>query len=157
MKDFQQLLKSGSVVGINNSVPDYTRGILQSIGFKEFKSFLELHPDSPDYEKVKLESIDRMKISTRQYATTQITWLKNKLCKALVKDHEKGEGAIYILNATDLNKWESISSTAILFSESFLKNEPNNETTSDEELKMLVRPQTFQYSESWYFSRLICI
>jgi hypothetical protein len=70
-----------------------------------------------------------MKISTRQYATQQVTWLKNKLCRNILTEHESNNGAIYILDATYLDNWDTeISACALPLSECFMNNLPNSDT-----------------------------
>ncbi len=58
----------------------WCRGILQSIGFKEFEKFLQLTPasgerDSPAGEQMLKDAIDRMKTVTKQYARRQVILL----------------------------------------------------------------------------------
>ncbi|EDO16556.1 hypothetical protein Kpol_1064p38 [Vanderwaltozyma polyspora DSM 70294] len=69
-------------------------GVWQVIGFKEFLPWLEKEPNVslPD-------CVERMKIRTRQYAKSQVKWIK----KMLIPDIN---GDIYILDATDLEKWD---------------------------------------------------
>lgn len=53
----------------------WCRGVLQSIGFKEFEDFLQLSPserDSPNGQIMLNEAIEKMKIATRQYARRQV-------------------------------------------------------------------------------------
>ncbi|EUB64389.1 tRNA dimethylallyltransferase [Echinococcus granulosus] len=53
----------------------WCRGVLQSIGFKEFEDFLQLSPpkrDSPTGEMVLNEAIKKMKAATRHYARRQV-------------------------------------------------------------------------------------
>jgi tRNA dimethylallyltransferase len=69
-------------------------------------------PESDDYEKKMAQAIDRMKISTRQYAKRQVSWLKNKLLPAVhdaaaaAKDNNAAttsahpDVALYLLDAT---------------------------------------------------------
>lgn len=53
----------------------WCRGVLQSIGFKEFADYLQLSPferDSPSGEASLNEAIKKMKTATRQYARRQV-------------------------------------------------------------------------------------
>ena len=101
-------------------------------GFKEFHEFLKLPQDAADYENVKNEAIERMKIATRQYANKQVTWLQNKLCRSLVKEHAASNGALYVLNATNLEKWDThISPRAVSLAEGFLNGRENDESATD--------------------------
>ena len=50
---------------------DYTTGIFQSIGFKEFHNYLLLSPEDKDTDNGKEEfkkGVELLKIATRQYA-----------------------------------------------------------------------------------------
>jgi tRNA dimethylallyltransferase len=104
-------------------------------------------PTSLDYEKYKREGVERMKVSTRQYAKQQITWLKNKMCRGMRVEHEHQTGAIYILNATDLTKWDRIASNAVLLATSFLNNESNSDTLTDTGLGHLLDAPVHQLNE----------
>lgn len=61
--------------------PDYTKGIFQSIGFKEFHEYLILETQERESEKGKklLETgIENLKLVTRRYARKQIRWVTNR-------------------------------------------------------------------------------
>ncbi|KAJ3315715.1 hypothetical protein HDV04_002129 [Boothiomyces sp. JEL0838] len=97
MKEMRDKMKANQVVGLDSQ---YTRGVLQAIGFKEFDSYLnslDQGIDSPDLLKT---GIDEMKRGTRQYARRQVTWIKNKLAPECLIEHENGTGAFYLIDAT---------------------------------------------------------
>ncbi|KAH8664358.1 IPP transferase-domain-containing protein [Xylariales sp. PMI_506] len=67
---------------------DRTRGIWQSIGFKQFEPYLnaEKEGSSPqELEKLKATSIEDTKTGTRQYARYQLRWLRTKTIPALME------------------------------------------------------------------------
>ncbi|KAF8136139.1 tRNA isopentenyltransferase [Boletus edulis] len=64
------------------SDPDYTVGIYQCIGFKEFHEFLSLS-NGPGSQEAFKKAVENMKQSTRKYAKRQISWLRNKLLPAI--------------------------------------------------------------------------
>ncbi|CCD24906.1 tRNA dimethylallyltransferase NDAI_0E00900 [Naumovozyma dairenensis CBS 421] len=102
----------------NNFKPEQCEnGVWQVIGFKEFLPWLEKSSG------VTLEEcVDKMKIRTRQYAKKQVKWIR----KMLIPDIN---GDIYILNASDLDKWQNIvSKRANSIAEEFV-----NDTTIIEE------------------------
>lgn len=75
---------------------DYTRGIFQAIGFKEFNDYL-----SNRNEKSFQEGIELMKLHTRQYAKRQVTWIKNRLLGRL-----DGPLMSFIcMDVSDLSQW----------------------------------------------------
>ncbi|KAG1769454.1 tRNA isopentenyltransferase [Suillus placidus] len=89
---------------------DYTVGIYQSIGYKEFHDYLA---SSEPSEKLFASAVEKMKYGTRQYAKRQIRWLKNKLLPAIYstnsgRDHAAALLPVYLLDATELgDQWTS--------------------------------------------------
>ncbi|KIK40906.1 hypothetical protein CY34DRAFT_241165 [Suillus luteus UH-Slu-Lm8-n1] len=89
---------------------DYTVGIYQSIGYKEFHDFLASPKPS---DKLFASAVEKMKYGTRQYAKRQIRWLRNKLLPAIYSangggGHETALLPVYLLDATELgDQWTS--------------------------------------------------
>ncbi|XP_062610138.1 tRNA dimethylallyltransferase-like [Saccostrea cucullata] len=84
---------------------DYTTGIFQSIGFKEFHEYLLLSEEERNSEKGKLmfeKGVDKMKTATRQYARRQIHWIKSRLLRY------KGSNPppVYAVDSTDVSQWK---------------------------------------------------
>lgn len=74
---------------LNNEKLDYTKGIFQSIGFKEFHDYLMLESKlkcSEKGNKILKQSIEMMKLSTRRYARYQIKWIKKRLLNSRARD-----------------------------------------------------------------------
>ncbi|KAL6941811.1 hypothetical protein ACO0RG_002949 [Hanseniaspora osmophila] len=90
-------------------------GIWQVIGFKEFLPWLlDGEQDAGKFQ----EGIERMKIKTRQYAKSQVKWIKNTLIPDI-----KGSN-MYILDATDLSKWHQlVAETAEPIVQKFLEDD----------------------------------
>lgn len=89
-------------------------GIWQVIGFKEFLPWLE--DDCQDQKKFD-QGKEVMKIKTRQYAKSQIKWIKNTLVPDI-----KGKN-LFVLNASDLNEWKGkVENRAIDITQNFLKD-----------------------------------
>lgn len=99
---------------------DYTRGIFQTIGYKEFDVYLghrerhgtddvgqQLLPSPLDEHGRRLFShaLDAMKIGTRQYAKRQVSWLRNKLAPAILR--QTGNTHLIVLDASDVERWET--------------------------------------------------
>jgi tRNA dimethylallyltransferase len=66
------------------SEADYTKGIFQSIGFKEFHEYLILSEDDRNSEKgSKLfhAGVDALKLVTRRYARRQLRWITNRFLR----------------------------------------------------------------------------
>ncbi|KAM0754775.1 tRNA isopentenyltransferase [Meredithblackwellia eburnea MCA 4105] len=96
---------------------DYSRGVYQSIGYKEFEPYLrstrsngthEVHstadPTTRAQNPLFKNGLDSMKLSTRQYAKKQVKWIKQKLVPA-AKSTSSGDVHVYLLDATDLSTW----------------------------------------------------
>jgi len=102
---------------------DYTLGIYQSIGYKEFHEYIS--STSPT-EKGFQEAVENMKTSTRQYSKRQISWIRNKLSPAIhAANRDVTTVSMYMLDATnDTNEdWTSkVRDPAIQITEEFLNS-----------------------------------
>ncbi|ORY72057.1 putative tRNA isopentenyltransferase [Pseudomassariella vexata] len=81
---------------------DRTRGIWQSIGFKQFEAFLDAERDgrpTAELDKLKNLSLDAMKIATRQYARQQLRWLRTKTIPTL--EEKDATKYLYLLDSSD--------------------------------------------------------
>ncbi|XP_046554602.1 tRNA dimethylallyltransferase-like isoform X2 [Haliotis rubra] len=83
---------------------DYTLGIFQSIGFKEFHNYLLLPEPESDTVKgrqLRDEGVELLKLATRQYAKRQIKWIRNRFLK------RPGPGVVpvYGVDSTDVSLW----------------------------------------------------
>eukprot|EP01114_Cavostelium_apophysatum_P022544 TRINITY_DN8190_c0_g1_i2.p1 TRINITY_DN8190_c0_g1~~TRINITY_DN8190_c0_g1_i2.p1 ORF type:complete len:245 (-),score=49.02 TRINITY_DN8190_c0_g1_i2:23-757(-) len=94
----------------NQGKVDFTKGIYQSIGFKEFASYLE-DRNSP------LETcVESLKAHTRRYAKSQLQWINHRLLKKGVTIHK--------LDSTDLTKWtEKVVEPALQIVGAFVKGD----------------------------------
>ncbi|KAF9567645.1 tRNA isopentenyltransferase [Agrocybe pediades] len=116
---------------------DFTLGIYQSIGYREFCAYLDA-PSDASYK----EALYRMKVSTRQYARRQIMWIRNKLIPAtIVANAEETLVPFYLLDATELgDSWfKNVLSPAIQIEEAFLERKEmlDPKTLSEHAAKML--------------------
>ena len=86
---------------------DRTRGIWQSIGWKEFEPYLKsLDSNMTSQRKLSVlcrSSVERVQIATRQYAKRQIRWIRSKLIYAL--SEEDFLDRLYLVDGTDLSQW----------------------------------------------------
>ncbi|XP_067679230.1 tRNA dimethylallyltransferase-like [Haliotis asinina] len=81
---------------------DYTLGIFQSIGFKEFHNYLLLPESERDTVKgrqLRDEGLELLKLATRQYAKRQIKWIRNRFLK------RPGALPVYGVDSTDVSRW----------------------------------------------------
>ncbi|KAL4899255.1 hypothetical protein BDW74DRAFT_171628 [Aspergillus multicolor] len=86
---------------------DQTRGVWVSIGFKELAPYLNALRDGSKTEKeldvLKQSCIGSVKTATRQYARSQIQWIRNKLWTGLA---EAGmTNRLFLLDSTNVEDW----------------------------------------------------
>ncbi|KAJ3013841.1 hypothetical protein HKX48_005492 [Thoreauomyces humboldtii] len=118
-------VRRGDVIGApqDASIPtiNYTRGILQAIGFKEFDHYLtlmdgkasgsEAQPQPEEIAKARAQGLEDMKCATRQYARKQVSWIKNKLAISCLNDAERPSAkdahsmCFFLLDASPLSDW----------------------------------------------------
>lgn len=101
---------------------DLNTGIWQSIGFKEFLPYLELRQsksksgsesgvapqqeDDDDAERARTNAIDEMKTATRQYARSQVRWIRIKFVNALKA--AGGKGVMFLLDSSDAERYGEV-------------------------------------------------
>ncbi|XP_032681041.1 tRNA dimethylallyltransferase [Odontomachus brunneus] len=86
--------------------PDYTKGIFQSIGFKEFHAYFMLPEEkraSEQGKKLLQQGIDDLKLVTRRYARRQDKWVMNRL----IRRSDRQVPPVYSLDCTDVTNWDS--------------------------------------------------
>ncbi|TFK42816.1 tRNA isopentenyltransferase [Crucibulum laeve] len=134
-----------SRVGQAQQLPDvdYTLGIYQAIGCKEFHDYL--NTDVPS-EKIFQDAVERMKLSTRQYAKRQISWIRNKLLPAVYASNEDQIMVpTYLLDATELGlSWTTnVREPATRITQNFLEDDnlPDPYSLSENAKKMLTIEQ----------------
>lgn len=117
-------------------LPDKTRGIWVSIGYKEFQSFLTLLRDDlsaeDDRETALRKAVEKTKVATKQYAKSQVHWIRVKLLAALTDESELER--FYILDGSDVHAWQAnVSEPAIDLVNRFLMGDdlPNPVQHSD--------------------------
>ncbi|KAL4818196.1 IPP transferase-domain-containing protein [Aspergillus spinulosporus] len=86
---------------------DQTRGVWISIGFKElapyFNALREESRTEKELETLKHSCIGSIKIATRQYAMSQLKWIRNKLWTGLAEGGMTDR--LYILDSTNVEDW----------------------------------------------------
>ncbi|KAF0309407.1 tRNA dimethylallyltransferase [Amphibalanus amphitrite] len=83
---------------------DYTHGIFQSIGFKEFHGYLTRpeNTTADEAEALLAEGVERLKLVTRRYARKQTRWVRRRFLSAAGRQVPP----VYRLDATDPRQWE---------------------------------------------------
>ncbi|CAO1615221.1 unnamed protein product [Sympodiomycopsis kandeliae] len=97
---------------------NYTKGIFQAIGYKEFSPFLEaldgrddghglsrrsISDYPPALQSLFYKGLDEMKTATRQYAKKQIQWISNQLIPEISQREDNIQ--IAILDTSDVSSW----------------------------------------------------
>ncbi|XP_060081707.1 tRNA dimethylallyltransferase-like [Ylistrum balloti] len=96
LQDFHQQYNADRLK--EKSEPDYTQGIFQSIGFKEFHEYLVLSKEEQNTDKGRQlfkEGVENLKKRTRAYAKYQVKHIRNR--------YIKHQGGVY---ASDVSQWE---------------------------------------------------
>lgn len=110
---------------------DRTRGIWQTIGFKQFEPFLDADMDgatAPELEKLRRKGLEDMKVATRQYAKSQLRWIRLKTGHAL---QERGAmGDFYLLDSSDAALFsENVLAPASQITQAFLGGQQRQQPT----------------------------
>jgi len=126
-----------------NLMIDYTLGIYQSIGYKEFHDYLAMPQRS---DKAFSDAVENMKQSTRKYAKRQVSWLRNKLLPATYAANASAQETdlvtpTYLLDATELGEnWNAgVRILGQQITEAFLAKQklPDPKSLSDVAREML--------------------
>ncbi|CAK9814311.1 tRNA dimethylallyltransferase [Anthophora plagiata] len=121
----------------SNTSADYTTGIFQSIGFKEFHAYLVL-PEEERREKKGKELLEKgitdLKQVTRRYSKKQEKWVMNRI----IRRSDRQVPPVYVLDCTDISKWNNcVYEPAVTIIETILRGEkpeqkPINESVENQ-------------------------
>ncbi|KAE8351181.1 IPP transferase-domain-containing protein [Aspergillus coremiiformis] len=120
---------------------DPTRGVWIAIGFKELAPYFEaLHDSSLSEEELKVlgaSCAESIKIATRQYAASQVKWIRNKLWNTLAETGMAHH--LYLLDSTNVGEWgKYITEPSELITQALLKGESPPDPKSLSELARTV-------------------
>lgn len=103
LKEMQDFHKDYNQRRVQEQSPSYTQGIFQSIGLKEFHSYLTLEDkSSPKADSLLQEGLEALKIATRRYARRQIKWIRGRFLRSA----DRQVPPVYALDATDPSMWD---------------------------------------------------
>nr|XP_024215582.1 tRNA dimethylallyltransferase [Halyomorpha halys] len=103
LKELEEFHKEYNQRRIQGESPSYTQGIFQSIGLKEFHTYLTQEDKScPKAELLLQEGLDALKIATRRYARRQIKWIRGRFLRSV----DRPVPPVYALDATDPSMWD---------------------------------------------------
>ncbi|RYP01448.1 hypothetical protein DL764_006218 [Monosporascus ibericus] len=103
MKDLHEQLLRRTDAG---ETVDRTKGIWQSIGFKQLEPLLNAEVEeraAEELEKLKETGLEEMRAATRQYAKAQIKWLRGKTVPKL-KEHDALK-YLYLLDSSHVENF----------------------------------------------------
>ncbi|CAI4214793.1 unnamed protein product [Parascedosporium putredinis] len=130
--DLYQYRKEQRAVG---KEVDLTRGIWQSIGFKEFQAYLEavdgadladvsMEQREKALAKLKADAIADVKTATRRYAGYQTKWIRRKVIPLLKQQHPDAQDHLFAFDSTDVSAWaKNVASPAADVTRAFLAGE----------------------------------
>lgn len=105
---------------------DFSKGIWQSIGFRQFEPYLRASreaPGNPELAKLKLAGIEDTKTATRQYAKYQVRWITFKTISSL--QEEKLLDRLYLLDSSEIQRWnDEVLAKGTEITRQFLSEEP---------------------------------
>jgi tRNA dimethylallyltransferase len=106
---------------------DRTTGIWQSIGLKEFETYLIAREDSQTMseklQKLQAAAVEDVQAATRRYAKSQERWITHKMLRALKE--ETALDQLFLLDSSDLSSWQdNVVERASSIAAKFLAGEP---------------------------------
>lgn len=127
---------------------DLTKGIWQSIGYKQFEPYQVALAEGRDAEEVlrlKEAALEDMKTATRRYANYQTKWVRTKQLPLLAAQGPTALGCLYLLDSTNVAHFqENVVGPAAKLTEQFLNGLPRQ---SPQELSALAREVLTEASE----------
>ncbi|KAL7823771.1 IPP transferase domain-containing protein [Trichoderma gracile] len=145
LDEVQELFDMKRRKAAEGHIIDMTKGIWQSIGYKQFEPYMaakEEGKDPEELEKLKSSGLEDMKTATRRYANYQTKWIRLKQIPRL---KEQGPGAfdsLYLVDSTDVSQFRAkVIEPAAEVTAKFLAGEPRPLPTelSDAARDMLTR------------------
>lgn len=119
---------------------DYTGGIFQSIGFKEFHKFLTMSSEGRESvlgQKAFKEGLDLLKLHTRQYTKSQRKWINNRFLKKTNPDEPIPP--IFKVDSTDVSIWNGNVRDKVFRLLEHLRGQPTFESSIDANTATIAR------------------
>ncbi|KAG6006962.1 hypothetical protein E4U21_006582 [Claviceps maximensis] len=106
---------------------DTSKGIFQSIGYKQFEPYLEAVDagiDAQQLDKLNSSALEDMKAATRRYANYQTKWIRLKQMRRLQAEGADAVQSLYVLDSTHVSKFQDqVVEPAARLTAQFLKGE----------------------------------
>ena len=112
---------------------DKTKGIWQSIGYKEMEPYVQAvkekhHDTDVDIDALRTAGLDGIKFGTRRYARYQLRWIKHKTIPCLQDAHPRALDHLFLLDSTDKAAWhKNVADVGVRLAASFLGASPDGE------------------------------
>ena len=117
---------------------DMTKGIWQSIGYKQFEPYIlavEAGADPAELEKLRLQGLNDMKVATRRYANYQTKWIRLKQIPLLKEQGPIAMEHLYLVDSTDVSQFQKkVVEPAADVTARFLNGEPRPSPTDVSDL-----------------------
>ncbi|WVR06929.1 hypothetical protein IAU60_003965 [Kwoniella sp. DSM 27419] len=98
LREIAELRETAISIYGSADATDHTEGIFQSIGYKEFAT-MKLPTDNPANDPSYAPALERTKLSTHQYAKSQLKWIRKQLLPAAKEAKALGgEVEVYVVN-----------------------------------------------------------
>lgn len=106
---------------------DMTKGIWQSIGYKQFESYMtavDEGKEQAETDRLKTAALDEMKTATRRYAVYQTRWIRLKQIPRLRDVGPDAINSLYLLDSTDVTSYkDNVVEPAVKLATQFLQGE----------------------------------
>ncbi|KAM5344770.1 hypothetical protein ACJ41O_010632 [Fusarium nematophilum] len=107
---------------------DMTKGIWQSIGYKQFEPYLAAVDKgtaaAAEMRRMECAALEEMKSATRRYAVYQTRWIRLKQIPRLREVGPEAMDSLYLLDSTDVSKYkDNVVEPAVKLATQFLGGE----------------------------------
>lgn len=106
---------------------DMTKGIWQSIGYKQFESYMtavDEGKEQAETDRLKTAALEEMKTATRRYAVYQTRWIRLKQIPRLRDVGPDAINSLYLLDSTDVTSYkDNVVEPAVKLATQFLQGE----------------------------------
>ncbi|KAL6879124.1 IPP transferase domain-containing protein [Trichoderma novae-zelandiae] len=128
LDEVQELFDMKRRKAAEGQVLDMTKGIWQSIGYKQFEPYMSAKNEGKDpaeLERLKSSGLEDMKTATRRYANYQTRWIRLKQIPRLKEQGPEAIGSLYLVDSTDVSQFKSnVIEPAADITAKFLAGEP---------------------------------
>ncbi|KAK5993927.1 tRNA dimethylallyltransferase [Cladobotryum mycophilum] len=109
LDEVQELLDFKRERAAAGHIVDMTKGIWQSIGYKQFEPYMiagEEGKEASEVEKLKATALEDMKAATRRYANYQTKWIRLKQIPRLKEQGSNAFDNLYLVDSTDVSQFK---------------------------------------------------